>query len=85
LILISSTGTFPPIVRLLGFVSALLFATTALRIFGGAEILPTTSPLPFFAYPVFVATFVGWIWTLLRVQDDSEPGRAPTGPPEGIP
>ncbi len=28
--------------------------------------MPTTSPLPFFAYPVLVLTFLGWIWSLLR-------------------
>jgi hypothetical protein len=29
-------------------------------------LLPTSSPLPFFAYPFLVLTFIGWIWTLLR-------------------
>ena len=36
------------------------------QIFAGVQILPTTSPLPFYAYPFFVATFFGWIWTLLK-------------------
>ena len=27
---------------------------------------PISSPLPFFVYPLFVATFFGWIWTLLK-------------------
>jgi len=54
-------------VRVLGFLAAVLFGATALRIFAGAPITPLTTPLPFNAYPVLVATFVGWIWTLLKV------------------
>jgi hypothetical protein len=42
-----------------------MLTVTALRIFGGAPILPTSSPLPFFAYPFLVATLFGWIWTLV--------------------
>ncbi len=71
LTLISIPGTFPLIVRVLGLVTAVLFAATAVQIFAGAQILPTSSPLPFFAYPIFVATLVGWIWTLLRANDGS--------------
>jgi hypothetical protein len=33
---------------------------------GGAEITPLSQPLPFFAYPILVATFAGWIVTLLK-------------------
>jgi hypothetical protein len=40
--------------------SACLFAITAARIYTGEELLPTSSPLPFFAYPVLVATLLGW-------------------------
>ena len=65
LTMVSAPRRFPSIVRILGLVSALLFGITALRIFAGAEILPTSAPLPFFAYPVLVATFAGWIWILL--------------------
>jgi hypothetical protein len=43
-----------------------MFAATACQIFAGAQILPTSRPLPFFAYPFFVATFGGWIWTLVK-------------------
>jgi len=32
-------------------------------------LLPTSAPLPTFAYPLLVATFVGWIWTLWREGD----------------
>ena len=39
---------------------------TALQIFAGVPLSPISSPLPFFVYPFFVATFFGWIWTLLK-------------------
>ena len=54
--------------------AALLFAVVAGRIFWGEQLLPTATPLPFFAYPFLVLTFVGWIVTLLegktRMNDD---------------
>jgi hypothetical protein len=25
---------------------------------------PTSAPLPSYAYPLLMATFIGWIWTL---------------------
>ena len=58
---------FPLPVRLLGFFAAVLFGVAAVQIFAGIQLMPTTAPLPFYAYPVLVATFVGWIWTLLKV------------------
>ena len=66
LVLISIPHVFPLPVRLLGFLAAVLFGVTALQIFAGAQIMPTTVPLPFYAYPVLVATFVGWIWRILK-------------------
>ena len=66
LVLISIPHVFPLPVRLLGFFAAVLFGVTALQIFAGTQIMPTTAPLPFYAYPVLVATFVGWIWLLLK-------------------
>ena len=66
LALISIPRVFPMVVRLLGIAAALLFAATACRIFASAQITPLSQPLPFFAYPVLVATFVGWIVTLLK-------------------
>jgi hypothetical protein len=54
------------VVRMLGLVAALLFAATACRIFAGAQIMALSQPLPFFAYPVLVATFAGWIVTIMR-------------------
>jgi hypothetical protein len=53
-------------VRVVGIVTSVLFAVTALRIFWGEDLLPISSPLPFFAYPFLVLTMIGWIWTLLR-------------------
>ena len=38
----------------------------AFRIFWGEQVLPTSTPLPFFAYPFLVLTFVGWIWALVK-------------------
>jgi len=66
LALISIPRVFPKVVRLLGLAAALLFAATACRIFAGAQITALSQPLPFFAYPVLVATLVGWIVTILR-------------------
>jgi hypothetical protein len=64
LLLISIPRVFPLPVRLLGLFAAILFAITAVRIFAGIQVTPTTSPLPFYAYPVLVATLAGWIWAL---------------------
>jgi uncharacterized membrane protein len=69
LLFISIPPRFAPVVRLLGLASALLFGIVAASIFLGAELLPTSKPLPFFAYPFLVMTFIGWIWTLLRERD----------------
>jgi hypothetical protein len=74
LVLISVPRAFPLIVRLLGLGTSVLFAVTAGQIFMGVQILPTSSPLPFYAYPFFVATFFGWIWTLLTTD----------GPPNSV-
>lgn len=64
LALVSVPKAFPLVVRLVGLIAAALMAATALLIFGGADIRPTSSPLPFFAYPFLVATLFGWIWSL---------------------
>lgn len=53
-------------VRVAGVVGSLLFGITAARILWGEPVLPTSSPLPFFAYPFLVLTFAGWIWTLVK-------------------
>ena len=66
LALISIPRVFPLLVRLVGLIAAIMFAATALQIFSGVQLSPVSSPLPFFAYPFFVATFFGWMWTLLN-------------------
>ena len=66
LLLISIPKEFSIGVRLLGIISAILFAVTAIQIFAGHPLSPISSPLPFFAYPFLVLTFLGWIWTLLQ-------------------
>ncbi|MCP3474059.1 hypothetical protein NLM33_27480 [Bradyrhizobium sp. CCGUVB1N3] len=69
LLLISIPGLFAMPIRILGIVSAVLFIVTAARIFWGEPLEPTSTPLPTYAYPVLVATFIGWIWTLWREAD----------------
>jgi hypothetical protein len=49
-----------------GIVTAVLPIVTAARIFMGEQLLPTSTPLPADAYPLLVATFIGWIWMLWR-------------------
>jgi hypothetical protein len=67
LALISIPSAFPVIVRILGGIAAVMLAVTAGQIFAGVQILLTSSPMPFYAYPFFVATFFGWIWTLFKI------------------
>jgi len=66
LAVISVASQFAPWLRLLGGLAAALFAVTAGRIYAGEVLLPTATPLPFFAYPFLVGTLLGWAWTLLR-------------------
>ena len=66
LLLVSIPREFPIAVRGIGIASAILFGITAVLIFSGSPISPLSSPLPFFAYPFLVLTFVGWIWILRR-------------------
>jgi hypothetical protein len=66
LLLISIPARLAAWVRGAGVVAALLFAVVAARIFLGERLLPTSQPLPFFAYPLVVLTFFGWIVTVLK-------------------
>jgi hypothetical protein len=68
LALVSAPNSYPVIVRLLGLAASLLLAIVAVQIFIGVHIDALSSPLPFFAYPVLVATMIGWIWSLLRAK-----------------
>jgi hypothetical protein len=74
LVLISVPRVFPLPVRLLGLVAAILFGVTAVQIFAGVQITPTTSPLPFFAYPLLVATLAGWMWRLVHADESQHSG-----------
>ena len=69
LLLISVPKLFALPIRVLGLASAILFAITTMRIFWGEQLLPTATPLPTYAYPLLVATIIGWIWTLLRERE----------------
>jgi hypothetical protein len=55
--------------RIASFIAAVLFAVVSLCIFWGEQILPISKPLPYFAYPFLVLTFIGWIYTLLKKID----------------
>ena len=66
LVMINAPATLATWVRCAGFVAALLFGIVAARIFLGERVLPTTQPLPFFAYPFVVLSFLGWCVTVLK-------------------
>ena len=68
LALVSAPRLLPLWLRALGLTAAVLFAVTAARIFAGEPLLPTSAPLPFFAYPFLVANLLGWAWTLCRTR-----------------
>jgi hypothetical protein len=65
LFLISVPPAFPATVRGLGVITGFLFAATALMILSGQALTPLSRPLPYFAYPLFVLTIIGWIITIL--------------------
>jgi len=52
--------------RVAAIVAAVLFGSVSLRVFAGADITPLAKPLPYFAYPFLVLTFVGWIWSAAK-------------------
>lgn len=54
--------------RLAGLISAVLFGIVSLSIFRGIPLTPIAHPLPFFAYPFLVLTFVGWIAAILKFE-----------------
>lgn len=68
LAMVSAPRLLPLWLRALGAVAAVLFAVTVGRIFAGEPLLPTSAPLPFFAYPFLVANLLGWAWTLCRTR-----------------
>jgi len=66
LFIISFQKTFPLLIRITGLLAAVLFSVVAVQIFTGQPVNALTKPLPFNAYPVFVITIFGWVWTLLK-------------------
>ncbi|MDX8525492.1 hypothetical protein RFM68_13315 [Mesorhizobium sp. MSK_1335] len=66
LVMVSAPATFALWMRLTAFVSALLFTVSAAMILWGAQLVPTSAPLPAAGYPFLVLTFIGWIWTLMK-------------------
>ena len=62
LALVSAPPKQPILVRITGAIASVLFASTALQIFGGIVLTPLTKPLPFGAYPFLVITLFGWAW-----------------------
>jgi len=66
LMLVSLPRLFPLVVRLLGIAAALLLSVPSVEILLGEPVTALTKPLPFNAYPVLVATMLGWVWTLWK-------------------
>lgn len=68
LVLISSSSLIPAFARITGGIASLLFAVTALRVFGGVGLTSLSRPLPLFAYPFLVLTLFGWAWHHYRAE-----------------
>ena len=66
LALISAPRVMPLIVRILGLISAVLFAIHAVTVFSGHPLSALSTPLPFFAYPFLVITLLCWAFLCLR-------------------
>jgi hypothetical protein len=56
----------PPLVRILGFVVAVLFALHAIMVFSGHPLTSLSTPLPALAYPFLVAALLCWAWRTLK-------------------
>lgn len=68
LVLVGLSRTMPVPIAGIGLIAALLFAIVAVQIFLGGNQTALSRPLPFFAYPFFAATLVGWAWVHLRTK-----------------
>ena len=58
--LVSAPKVMPPLVRIFGFITAVLFAVHALIVFSGHPLSSLSTPLPALAYPFLVATLLCW-------------------------
>lgn len=54
--------------RLAGMIACVLFGVVSLRIFWGTVTTPISRPLPFYAYPFLVLTFVGWMAAVVKLE-----------------
>lgn len=72
LTLTSVPREFPLWTRLAGFVGAVLFGIVSLVIFAGKPLTPIARPLPFFAYPFLVLTFIGWIVAIAKMKESDQ-------------
>lgn len=66
LALIGTSSVIPVFVRVAAGIAAVLFAITALQIYGGTALTFLSKPLPFYAYPVLVITLFGLAWVHFR-------------------
>jgi hypothetical protein len=66
LALVSASLAMPVFVRATGAIASVMFAVTALQIYGGTALTPLSKPLPFYAYPFLVLTLFGWAWVHYR-------------------
>jgi hypothetical protein len=66
LALVSASSVQPILVRVTGAIASVMFAVTALQIYGGITVTPLSEPLPFGAYPFLVFTLFGWAWVHYR-------------------
>jgi hypothetical protein len=61
-----STGVAALWVRIVGVVAGALFLIVVIRLFWGQALTALSQPLPYLAYPLLVATLVGWAWERYR-------------------
>ena len=66
LILVSVSNVMRSWIRVVGCITALLFALVAVQVFMGSSLTPLSQPLPFYAYPFLVVTLFGWAWAHYR-------------------
>ncbi|SCK35546.1 hypothetical protein VAR608DRAFT_3218 [Variovorax sp. HW608] len=53
-------------IRIVGVVAGALFLVVAIRLLMGQALTALSEPFPFNAYPLLVATLVGWAWERYR-------------------
>jgi hypothetical protein len=66
LAMVGASNIMPPVINWLGWLASTLFSVVAVQLLMGAALTPLSHPLPFFAYPIFAATLLGWAWVHYR-------------------